>query len=78
MTEAKFLTPAELVERWAGAVTLGTLANWRSRCKPGRQVGPAFQKIGSRVLYPLAAVMAYESANLVGAMNDNKAADSAA
>ena len=52
-----FLTPTDLVDRWGGAITTGTLANWRSK---GR--GPAFVKIGSRVLYLLADVQAYETA----------------
>lgn len=64
--QPKFLTPAQVVARWNGAVTTGTLANWRSK-----KEGPAFQKFGSRVRYPLAAVEAYESANTTGAANDN-------
>lgn len=67
MSNPEFLTPAQVVARWGGAVTTGTLANWRSR-----QVGPAFQKFGSRVRYTLAAVEAYERANAVGAANDNE------
>lgn len=59
-----FLTPAELSKRWNGAVTTGTLANWRNQGK-----GPSFQKIGSRVLYRLDQVVAYEAANVVA--NDN-------
>lgn len=64
---AEYLTPAELVKRWGGAVTTGTLANWRSK-----GIGPAFAKFGSRVRYPLVRVVEWESANLhlVGA-NDN-------
>lgn len=63
--DTKFLTPAELSKRWNGAVTTGTLANWRNQGK-----GPAFQKIGSRVLYRLDQVVAYEAANVVA--NDNR------
>lgn len=64
---AEYLTPAELSKRWGGAVTTGTLANWRSKGS-----GPAFAKFGSRVRYPLAMVVEWETANLhlVGA-NDN-------
>lgn len=62
MTTETYLTPAQLVERWNGAVTTGTLANWRSR-----SAGPAFQKFGSRVRYPLSAVLAYEKQNTHGA-----------
>jgi len=43
------------VERWQGAVSLATLATWRSRGG-----GPAFLKVGRAVLYPLDAVEAYE------------------
>lgn len=65
---AHYLTPAELCERWDNAVSVGTLANWRSKRK-----GPAFNKFGSRVRYPLADVAAWEDENrhLVGA-NDNQ------
>lgn len=65
---AEYLTPAELAKRWGGAVTTGTLANWRSKGS-----GPSFAKFGSRVRYPLAKVVAWETANLhlVGS-NDNE------
>lgn len=42
------LTPEQLAKRWAGAVTVNTLACWRNR----RQ-GPPFRKFGRKVLYPL-------------------------
>lgn len=64
-----YLTPAELVARWNGAVTKGTLANWRSKGK-----GPAFQKFGSNVRYPIAKLEAYEAEH----MNDNQTKESAA
>lgn len=63
--ETVFLTPAELAKRWNGAVNVGTLANWRSQGK-----GPAFQKIGTRVRYPLNKVLEYEAANVA---NDKQA-----
>lgn len=56
--QPKFLTPAEVVKRWSNAVTVGTLANWRSR-----KAGPPFQKRGSRVLYPADALEQWEIAN---------------
>lgn len=59
--EHRFLTPGQLVERWAGAITIGALANWRAR---GR--GPSFIKIGGRVCYRLADVLAFERANHAG------------
>jgi hypothetical protein len=47
----------QLVTRWQGAVTTGTLSNWRSQ---GR--GPTFVKIGRSIRYPLASLQAYEAA----------------
>lgn len=64
---AQYYTADELVERWKGAVTKGTLANWRA-AKNRR--GPPFTKIGGRVLYPMAGVVKWESDNLHAA-NDN-------
>lgn len=64
---AEYFTADELVTRWKDTVTTGTLANWRA-AKPKR--GPSFVKIGGRVLYPIAGVMAWEAQNLHAA-NDN-------
>ncbi|ANN86147.1 putative MerR family transcription regulator [Enterobacter phage Arya] len=63
--QSAYLTPQELVQRWNGAVTTGTLANWRNQGK-----GPAYTKFGSRVRYKLESVEAYEAKNMIGA-NDN-------
>lgn len=63
---AENLTSAEVVKRWNGAVTTGTLANWRAKGK-----GPAFIKFGSRVRYPLAQLEHWENLNL-RASNDNE------
>lgn len=62
---AEYLTPAQLILRWDGAVTTGTLANWRSKGE-----GPAYSKFGSRVRYPIAKIIAWEEKNLRGD-NDN-------
>lgn len=51
----QYLTAKELAERWRNIVSPQALANWRSE---GR--GPAFVKIGGRVLYPIRDVLAYE------------------
>lgn len=53
------LTAAEVVKRWDGAITVGTLANWR--CK---EQGPAFQKFGRKVRYPVAELEKWEQANM--------------
>lgn len=63
----KFLTPSELRTRWAGAFTLGTLANRRHK-----KLGPAFVKFGAKVLYPLDEVEKWEAQNRRDlATNDN-------
>jgi hypothetical protein len=54
------LTPQQLSERWDGLVAVKTLANWRCGTAPK---GPAFRKLGNRVLYPLSAVEAFEEEN---------------
>lgn len=54
----KYITPDELVARWGGALKKGTLAN--QRCKGE---GPPFVKRGSKVLYPLDKLEAWEAAN---------------
>jgi hypothetical protein len=64
-SEAGYLQPRELAERWRGVVTLSTLDNWRSQNR-----GPRFVKIGGRVLYPVAEVEAYELRNLRGMPNN--------
>jgi phosphatidylserine decarboxylase len=57
-SSAEFLTVDQLAERWLGQVTKATLATWRSRGN-----GPAFVKVGGRVLYRLADVLSYEVKN---------------
>lgn len=54
----QMLTPAELAARWNGAITIATLANWRSAGK-----GPGFVKLGTKVVYKETAVAAYEQRN---------------
>lgn len=60
MSNASYLTPKQLADRWS--ITTGTLANWRSQ---GR--GPAFGRIGSRVRYRVEDVTAFEAAGQVKA-----------
>jgi hypothetical protein len=42
------LTPEQLAARWADAVPVKTLANWRNK-----RIGPPFRKFGRKVLYPV-------------------------
>ena len=48
MSDRMFLTLNEVIERYRGQISEGTLRNWRSM-----RVGPSFLKIGKAVLYPL-------------------------
>lgn len=57
-SSAEFLTADQLVARWNAQVASATLATWRSRGN-----GPKFVKIGGRVLYRLADVIAWEARN---------------
>lgn len=51
------LTPKEAAERLR--LTIGTLSNWRVRGE-----GPRFIKLGRKVLYPEAEIVAYEQRQL--------------
>lgn len=68
--DGMYLTPAQLVERWKGAVVLQSLANWRSKKK-----GPPYVKMGTKVLYPLDKLEAWEAEQLrnIGANDNNEA-----
>lgn len=54
------LTAEDLVARWQGRVKLQTLANWRNLRR-----GPTYIRLGRRVLYPVAAVEAWEKERTV-------------
>ncbi|MFI5496938.1 helix-turn-helix transcriptional regulator [Actinoplanes sp. NPDC051859] len=54
------LTPTHLAKRWS--VTPGHLANQRSA-----GIGPAYLKLGGRILYRLVDIETYEERSLVGA-----------
>jgi hypothetical protein len=62
MTEPLYLTPQELCHRWKGRVTYGTLANWRAD-----KAGPAYVKLGGRVMYPIKSVVKWEKSRMRGA-----------
>ena len=67
-TVDKYLTPEEVVTRYRGEISAGTLRNWRAM-----RIGPAFVKIGKAVLYPVEELDAWDRANLVtcGARTSN-------
>lgn len=53
MSERAYLTSTEVADRWR--LSHQTLANWRSAGK-----GPPFIRVGSRVLYPMEGIAAFE------------------
>jgi hypothetical protein len=60
MTNPIFLTLEEVVERYRGQISVGTLRNWRSM-----RIGPSFIKVGKAVLYPLEELNRWDHRNLV-------------
>lgn len=54
------LTDEEVVARYRGRITLGTLSNWRVR-----KIGPPYLKVGKAVLYSRAALKAWDRHNTV-------------
>jgi hypothetical protein len=56
----RLYTPEELCLRWGGAVRPRTLKKWRIAKR-----GPGYVRIGNRVLYRAAEVLAWELAQVV-------------
>jgi len=63
MTEENlFLTPGELAKRWKKKVSVETLERWRySKTRKG----PAYMRIGGKVLYSLTDIEEYERTNKI-------------
>lgn len=59
MTTHDFLTTEEVVNRYRGMISYGTLCNWRSLGQ-----GPAYLKAGKVVLYPTDSLVAWEEKNM--------------
>ncbi len=55
--EVKYLTPADVVKRYNGQLSLGTLANWRCQ-----GAGPKYLKLGGKIFYPANELEAWENA----------------
>lgn len=71
MGQVIYLTPQEVVTRWNNALTVGTLANKRSKGE-----GPPFVKFGTRVRYPLSQLVNWEEKNAhLMPVNDNQPSD---
>jgi hypothetical protein len=60
MGDRKYLTAEEVAQRYRGAVSVGTLRNWRAM-----RVGPTFVKIGKAVLYPIDELDDWDKRNMV-------------
>jgi hypothetical protein len=60
MDDVRYLTPEEVVERYRGEISVGTLRNWRSM-----RIGPSFVKIGKAILYPITELDAWDEQNCV-------------
>jgi hypothetical protein len=60
MSEPMFLTLNEVIERYRGQISEGTLRNWRSM-----RVGPSFLKVGKAVLYPLEELDRWDRRSLI-------------
>lgn len=56
MNDNDFLTPQQVADRYKGAITVRTLANWRSVGQ-----GPDYAKIGGKVMYPVDALKEWEN-----------------
>jgi hypothetical protein len=54
--EMEFFTPHDLYRRWGKAISLKTMANWRSL-----GTGPPYSKMGGRVLYRISDVLVWEN-----------------
>lgn len=62
---SSYLTSKEVAGRWR--LSDQTLANWRSAGK-----GPPFIRVGSRVLYPVEGIHAYEKLSQQWLSNDEQ------
>lgn len=60
MSNCVYLTLEEVVARYRGQLSEGTLRNWCSM-----RIGPSFIKIGKAVLYPTDELDRWDRSNLV-------------
>lgn len=67
MVNELYLTPEEVTERFRGAISTGTLANWRAM-----RVGPAFVKVGKAVVYPVAELNEWANRNTIRCRATNR------
>ena len=60
MSDRMFLTLDEVIDRYRGQISEGTLRNWRSM-----RVGPSFLKLSKAVLYPVEELERWDRRNLI-------------
>ena len=60
MSSPPYLTVEEVIERYRGQISPGTLANWRVR-----RIGPSYIKIGKTPLYPVCELDRWDRSNLI-------------
>ena len=60
MSDPNYLTPEEVIARYRGQLTEGTLRNWRCM-----RIGPSFLKIGKAILYPSSELDRWDKSILV-------------
>ena len=60
MSSPTYLTVDEVIERYRGQVSEGTLRNWRAL-----RIGPPYLKIGKVPLYPIEELDRWDRSNLV-------------
>lgn len=63
--KTSYLTPLQVSERYEGRISVRTLANWRSSGN-----GPAFSRIGGRILYPEERLMDWEEKSTVNSTSE--------
>lgn len=63
----QYLTPPEVSERYGGHLSVNTLTKWRN---DGQRQGPPFLKLGSKIVYPLDALVEWEKSRLFRAVQD--------
>ncbi|EPD5623960.1 helix-turn-helix domain-containing protein [Klebsiella pneumoniae] len=63
-----YFTPQQVSDHFGGAVSPRTLANWRSQ-----SIGPAYVKLGGKVLYSAASISEWEKRRTVNGTGQYKA-----
>lgn len=66
----RFLTAKQVSERYNGLLSVNTLNNWRNLGN-----GPAFLKIGGKVLYPLEKLVEWEQRNTVKSTSEYRGSE---